>query len=64
MSYYRTCSRCGAHLDPGEVCDCRDEKTLASAANTDGGRGEQNLTTVSTSNDTREKEDLQAWLVV
>lgn len=23
MSYYRTCPHCGAHLDPGERCDCR-----------------------------------------
>lgn len=23
MAYYNTCSHCGAHLDPGEVCDCR-----------------------------------------
>ncbi len=23
MSYYKTCPHCGAHLDPGEVCDCR-----------------------------------------
>lgn len=22
MSYYHTCPYCGAHLDPGEVCDC------------------------------------------
>ena len=22
MAYYRTCSHCGAHLDPGEQCDC------------------------------------------
>lgn len=22
MSYYRTCPDCGAHLDPGEPCDC------------------------------------------
>lgn len=22
MSYYKTCSLCGAHLDPGEACDC------------------------------------------
>lgn len=22
MGYYRTCPHCGAHLDPGEVCDC------------------------------------------
>lgn len=20
--YYRICERCGAHLDPGETCDC------------------------------------------
>ncbi len=24
MSYYRVCPNCGAHLDPGEVCDCLD----------------------------------------
>ncbi len=35
MSYYRTCLRCGAHLDPGEVCDC---KTAADAANIGGGK--------------------------
>ena len=23
MSYYKTCPHCGAHLDPGERCDCR-----------------------------------------
>lgn len=23
LSYYRTCPHCGAHLDPGERCDCR-----------------------------------------
>ena len=22
MSFYRTCSECGAHLDYGEICDC------------------------------------------
>lgn len=26
MAYYRTCPDCGAHLDPGEKCDCKDEK--------------------------------------
>ena len=24
MSYYRTCPLCGANLDPGERCDCKD----------------------------------------
>lgn len=23
--YYHTCPLCGANLDPGEYCDCRDE---------------------------------------
>lgn len=41
MSYYRTCPYCGAHLDPGEVCDCQGkEKTPASAANTGEGKAE------------------------
>lgn len=22
MSYFKVCPYCGAHLDPGEVCDC------------------------------------------
>lgn len=27
MSYFKTCPRCGAHLDPGEVCtDCQEKK--------------------------------------
>lgn len=26
MAYYRICPRCGCNLDPGEKCDCEDEK--------------------------------------
>ncbi len=46
MSYYRTCPRCGAHLDPGEQCqDCREnEKTPAGATNTGEGKAEKVLT--------------------
>lgn len=44
MSYYRTCLYCGAHLDPGERCDCRDnEKTAPRATNTQSGKREQDL---------------------
>ena len=25
MSYYKLCKECGAHLDPGEICDCQRE---------------------------------------
>lgn len=28
MSYYNTCPDCGAHLDPGEACDCVKEDEL------------------------------------
>jgi len=26
VAYYNVCSNCGAYLDPGEKCDCEDEK--------------------------------------
>lgn len=26
MSKFRVCEKCGANLDPGEVCDCEKEK--------------------------------------
>ena len=27
MLYYKTCPYCGAHLDPGERCDCTKERS-------------------------------------
>lgn len=60
MSYYRICPHCGAHLDPGEVCDCQisaallltegaaehwgDKKELPGAANTEQLKAEKVLT--------------------
>ena len=36
MAYFKTCPHCGAHLDPGEKCDCRDKReNPADAANAD-----------------------------
>lgn len=29
MSYYRTCPLCGAHLDPGESCDCVEREIIS-----------------------------------
>ena len=26
MSYYHTCPDCGANLDPGETCDCKNKR--------------------------------------
>lgn len=44
MSYYRTCPYCGANLDPGERCDCQDnKKTALSAANAEDGKVEKVL---------------------
>ena len=37
MGFYRTCPECGAHLDPGERCDCRDKKTAQGVSSTQGG---------------------------
>lgn len=28
MMYYSTCKECGANLDPGEKCDCEEEKNI------------------------------------
>lgn len=45
MSIYRTCPHCGAHLDPGETCDCRDKEEAAQGAtNTLDGKVEKVLT--------------------
>ncbi len=27
MPMYKTCPYCGAHLDPGEKCDCQDRES-------------------------------------
>ena len=28
MAYYRICPKCGANLNPGEICDCEEEDDL------------------------------------
>lgn len=27
--YYKICEDCGAYLDPGETCDCKEERRKA-----------------------------------
>ena len=44
MTYYRKCPDCGAYLDPDERCDCQDKETAPSAANTESGKVESELT--------------------
>lgn len=35
---YQTCPYCGAHLDFGERCDCRDEKKPLQDDNPESGK--------------------------
>ena len=43
MPYYKPCPLCGAALDPGERCDCRNEKTAPDATNIESGEADQKL---------------------
>ncbi len=36
MSYFQICTKCGAHLDPGEKCDC--ENTIRQSGGNDSGQ--------------------------
>jgi len=70
--YYRECPRCGAHLDPGEICDCTNpgrtesepraskEKTAPGAANTqDGNAGKVLMDLIPASSVPENKEESQ-----
>lgn len=60
MSYYKTCPLCGAHLDPGESCDCRDKEEAArGATNTQDGKVEQIDKAVSVLYYTKEGRSIQ-----
>lgn len=40
MAIYRTCPDCGSNLDPGERCDCQQEKRRAEERHEEkGGEG-------------------------
>ena len=45
MPQYKTCPYCGAHLDHGERCDCRDEKREAAPLQRE--RPQNKVTTIS-----------------
>lgn len=50
MSCYHVYPHCGTHLDPGEVCDCREtKKTALDATNIQDGGVEHVERTDSTS---------------
>ena len=58
MSYYKVCPICGAHLDPGESCDCpaskfdclSDENKRTVADSIDALIAEQNRTAADAAN--------------
>ena len=61
MSYYRTCPHCGAHLDPGESCDCDKKETALGVSSTQGGMVEAGLQAqISASSLPESKEESQA----
>ena len=46
MRYYKTCTDCGAHLDPGEVCECEKIKIAPGAATPEGNQEKKTTTTI------------------
>lgn len=34
-TYFKVCPRCGAHLDPGETCDCGHNDQIATKGGKD-----------------------------
>lgn len=47
MSYFRPCPKCGANLDPGEICDCT-EKAASGAGTSDDGTGKISTNIITT----------------
>ena len=47
--YYKICPSCGAHLDPGERCDCQDEKRAARCCEHRASHTEMSNRTISAS---------------
>ena len=37
-TYYHICEKCGAYLDPGEICDCGKEERFLFQAKEGGGK--------------------------
>ncbi len=36
MAYFNICPECGCHLDPGEHCDCKEEREREKRKNSGG----------------------------
>ena len=45
--YYRTCPNCGAHLDPGEICDCSEKEKGRPVREAPDDHGEKDMGYVS-----------------
>lgn len=42
-TYYHTCEKCGANLDPGESCDCTSYSEVSNENKTYNSRKEQEV---------------------
>ena len=47
--HYKTCPHCGAHLDPGELCDCLEKEEGRSVKEAPNGHREKDMGYVSMS---------------
>lgn len=47
-TYYWTCPKCGANLDPGESCDCEHYSAVSKENKTISNIGEENHETTPT----------------
>ncbi len=43
MSYFKLCPRCGAALDPEEICDCVKENAAQGVTSTPDGKVESEM---------------------
>lgn len=59
MAYYKTCSACGAHLDPGEKCECNGKGLPRGNGNSPSENGSSTSSIVSQNSEDVKTEPLR-----
>ena len=59
MAYYKTCSACGAHLDPGEKCECNGKGLPRGNGNSPEKNGSSTSSIVSQNSEDVKSEPLR-----
>lgn len=59
---YNICPYCGAHLDPGERCDCAGQEEPTPSDGTSAGGNEMNIFAVIQMNGRRKKREAMQML--